>query len=307
MPFKRAFVPFLSTYRLFRLQNGWNQTAQQSSALNGGEFAGMDLLSCLASAACPQSSSRQPKEPPYMELIITSQPLPSLITHILKLVEQSILHWMQIAVAEELPQPLKVLPFSVFVLKKYRPPPPAQQVCAQSILGITTLNQATALHWCMHELNTHTHTRGWVKLVFGDHFIRAGRTLLLSHLKHELRCNESAEALIPSNTPRLLTASRWLQSSCGSFGVSMFMLARLWATDTEMCVSSQSYQIKIYLCSRELICFWFGFVCFFSISFILNLQCLGLAWVRPVKEPQLCLFFSKPLAWTCFPSVAKMT
>lgn len=82
-----------------------------------------------------------------MELIITSQPLPSLITHILKLVEQSILHWMQIAVAEELPQPLKVLPFSVFVLKKYRPPPPpAQQVCAQSILDITTLNQATPTH-----------------------------------------------------------------------------------------------------------------------------------------------------------------
>lgn len=119
----------------------------------------MDLLSCLASASCPQSSSRQPKEPPYIELIITSQPLPSLITHILKLVEQSILHSMQIAVAEESPQPLKVLSFSVLVLKKYRPPhhpttttitpspthpPPAQQVCAQSINGITALHQDAA-------------------------------------------------------------------------------------------------------------------------------------------------------------------
>lgn len=81
----------------------------------------MDLLSV------PWPLQHVPSHPPgslrnpHIELIITSQPLPSLITHILKLVEQSILHWMQIAVAEQSPQPLKVLSFSVFVLKKYRP------------------------------------------------------------------------------------------------------------------------------------------------------------------------------------------
>lgn len=76
---------------------------------------------------CLPQPVRVPSHPPgslrnpHIELIITSQPLPSLITHILKLLEQSILHWMQIAVAEQSPQPLKVLSFSVFVLKKYRP------------------------------------------------------------------------------------------------------------------------------------------------------------------------------------------
>lgn len=78
---------------------------------------------CLPQPQCvprhPPGSLRNP----HIELIITSQPLPSLILHILKLVEQSILHSMQIAVAEQSPQPLKVLSFSVFVLKKYRPAP----------------------------------------------------------------------------------------------------------------------------------------------------------------------------------------
>lgn len=81
----------------------------------------MDLLSVPGPLQHVPSHPPGSLRNPHIELIITSQPLPSLITHILKLVEQSILHWMQIAVAEQSPQPLKVLSFSVFVLKKYRP------------------------------------------------------------------------------------------------------------------------------------------------------------------------------------------
>lgn len=120
----------------------------------------MDLLSSAASAACPSHSPGSLRNP-HIELIITSQPLPSLIAHILKLVEQSILHSMQIAVAEQRPQPLKVLSFSVFVLKTYRPVP-AQQVRAQSILSITAFYQdilQTPALTAVCEVSTHMHTQ----------------------------------------------------------------------------------------------------------------------------------------------------
>lgn len=71
----------------------WLQATTRSGAtivLNGGWCVVMDLLSV------PGPPQRAPSHPagslrnPHIELIITSQPLPSLITHILKLVEQSI-------------------------------------------------------------------------------------------------------------------------------------------------------------------------------------------------------------------------
>ena len=85
------------------------------------DMCGLDPLSyTLASSLC-QSSSGQHKEP-HTELISTSQALPSLITHILKPLDQSILPPMQIAAARSgLLSPQTCLSSRVFVLKKYRP------------------------------------------------------------------------------------------------------------------------------------------------------------------------------------------
>lgn len=146
----------------------------------------MDLLSSTASAVCPSHSPGNLRNP-HIELIITSQPIPSLITHILKLVEQSILHSMQIAVAEQRPQPLKVLSFSVFVLKTYRPVP-AQQLC--SILSITAFYQdilQTPALTAVCEVSTHTCTHSWFVFFFLYLFIKVEWPfIVLMHIRAEV-------------------------------------------------------------------------------------------------------------------------
>lgn len=143
---------------------------------------------------CLPQPVRVPSHPPgslrnpHIELIITSQPLPSLITHILKPLEQSILHWMQIAVAEQSPQPLKVLSFSVFVLKKYRP---ARWLHSTSLCPVDLQHNGAISRYCSNTCSdscargqhTHTHTHS-VSLRFHQSWI----DFLFSCCSSELNC-----------------------------------------------------------------------------------------------------------------------